>query len=162
VLAGVGITVNLSNQEWNTFLNTRKNGDYFMARNGWLADYNDPICFLDMWVSNSGNNDIQYGKDAHAGLAMYSLDLTPYGVDVQVENGTWAQTYDVLINAIKSCTDNANRYAMMHIAEDMLMATGCVVPLYFYTDIYMLDDSVEGFYSNPLGYKYFMHCTVNK
>lgn len=68
----------------------------------------------------------------------------------------------MLINAIKSCTDNANRYAMMHIAEDMLMNTGCVVPLYFYTDIYMQDDSVESFYSTPLGYKYFMHCTVNK
>lgn len=77
VLAGVGITVNLSNQEWNTFLNTCKNGDCFMVRNGWLADYNDPICFLDMWVSNSGNNDIQNGKDAHAGLIMYSLDLPP-------------------------------------------------------------------------------------
>lgn len=161
-MAGVGINMNLTNQEWNTFLNTRKDGDYSIARNGWLADYNDPICFLDMWVSGSGNNDIQYGKGAHADLAMYSLDLTPYGVDVQVENGTWAQTYDVLINAIKSCTDSANRYAMMHIAEDMLMATGCIVPLYFYTDIYMLDDSVEGFFSNPLGYKYFMHCTVNK
>ena len=48
---------------------------------------------------------------------------------------------------------------MMHIAEDMLMSTGCLTPLYFYTDIYMLDDSVQGFYSNPLGYKYFMHCT---
>ena len=69
---------------------------------------------------------------------------------------------DVLINTIKSCTDTNNRYAMMHIAEDMLMATGCIVPLYFYTDIYMLDDSVEGFFSNPLGYKYFMNCTIAK
>ena len=151
VLAGVGITVNLSNQEWNTFLNTRKNGDCFMARNGWLADYNDPICFLDMWVSNSGNNDIQYGKDAHAGLAMYSLDRPPTAWMCRWKMATWAQTYDVLINAIKSRTDNANRYAMMHVAEDMLMTTGCVVSLYFYTDIYMLDDSVEGFYSTPLG-----------
>ena len=37
-LAAVGITMNLENQEWNTFLNTRKNGDYSIARNGWLAD----------------------------------------------------------------------------------------------------------------------------
>lgn len=159
VLAGVGITMNLTNQEWNTFLNTRKEGDYTIARNGWLADYNDPICFLDMWVTASGNNDVQFGKGAHADLAMYNLDLTPYGYDVKVENGTWAETYDVLISTIKSCTDNANRYAMMHIAEDMLMSTGCIVPLYFYTDIYMLDDNVQGFFSNPLGYKYFMHCT---
>ena len=160
--AAVGINMTLVNQEWNTFLNTRKDGQYSIARNGWLADYNDPICFLDMWTSISGNNDVQFGKGAHTDLAMYNLDLTAFGYDIKVENGTWAETYDVLINTIKSCTDNNNRYAMMHIAEDMLMATGCIVPLYFYTDIYMLDDSVEGFYSNPLGYKYFMNCTITK
>ena len=159
-LAGVGINMTLTNQEWNTFLNTRKEGDYFVARNGWLADYNDPICFLDMWVSGSGNNDVQFGKGAHAELKMYDLDLTAFGLDVKVEDGTWAETYDVLISAIKACTDNTNRYAMMHIAEDMLMATGCLTPVYFYTDIYMIDDAVEGFFSNPLGYKYFMYTVV--
>ena len=161
-LAAVGITMNLENQEWATFLNTRKNGDYSIARNGWVADYNDPICFLDMWTTASGNNDVQFGKGANADVAIYNLDLTPYGYDVNVTNGTWAQTYDVLISSIKSCTDSANRYAMMHIAEDMLMQTGCIVPLYFYTDIYMLDSNVHGFYSNPLGYKYFMYCTIEE
>ncbi len=159
-LAGVGVTMNLENQEWATFLETRKNGDYSVARNGWVADYNDPICFLDMWVTVSGNNDVQYGKGAHADLAIYDLDLTAYGYDVKVEDGTWAETYDVLIQTIKSCTDNEVRYALMHVAEDMLMSTGCIVPLYFYTDLYMIDDSVKGFYSNPLGYKYFMYTTV--
>ena len=159
-LAQVGITMTLKNQEWNTFLNTRKNGDYFVARNGWLADYNDPICFLDMWTSNSGNNDVQFGKGAHKDLKMYSIDLTKFG-GAKVENGTWAETYDVLISKIKATTDAAARYEMMHMAEDMLMATGCIVPLYYYTDLYMLDDSVEGFYSNPLGYKYMMYTKVN-
>ena len=160
VWASVGITVNLVNQEWNTFLNTRKDGGYTIARNGWLADYNDPISFLDMWVTSSGNNDVQFGKDAHADLAMYSLDLTDLGYDVKVENGTWAETYDVLIDLVKTCTDTETRYALMHRAEDLLMSTGCITPLYFYTDIYMLDDAVEGFFSNPLGYKYFMYCTI--
>ena len=159
-MASVGITMNLENQEWNTFLNTRKNGDYSVARNGWLADYNDPICFLDMWVTASGNNDVQFGKGAHADVAMYDLDLTSLGYNVKVEKGTWAETYDVLINLIKTCTDTTTRYKLMHIAEDMLMSTGCIVPLYFYTDIYMIDDSVKGFFSNPLGYKYFMYCTI--
>ncbi len=160
-LAGMGIKMNLENQEWNTFLNTRKDGKFSVARNGWVADYNDPISFLDMWVSASGNNDIQFGKGAHANLAIYNLDLTPYGLDTKVENGTWAETYDVLVSAIKTCSDSKNRYAMMHLAEDMLMSTGAIVPLYFYTDIYMLDDSVKGFFSNPLGYKYFSKVTVD-
>ena len=159
-LSAVGITMNLENQEWNTFLNTRKNGDFSIARNGWLADYNDPICFLDMWTTVSGNNDVQYGKGAHADLAMYNLDLTAQGYDIKVENGTWSETYDVLISTIKSCTDNEKRYEMMHIAEDMLMATGCIVPLYYYTDIFMIDDSINGFFANPLGYKYFMYTTI--
>ena len=159
VWASVGITVNLVNQEWNTFLNTRKEGGYTIARNGWLADYNDPISFLDMWITVSGNNDVQFGKDAHADIAMYNLDLTDLGYDVKVENGTWAETYDVLIDLVKTCTDTETRYELMHRAEDLLMSTGCITPLYFYTDIFMLDENVEGFFSNPLGYKYFMYCT---
>ena len=160
-LANAGITMNMTNQEWNTFLETRKNGDYSIARNGWLADYNDPICFLDMWTTASGNNDVQFGKGDHANLAMYNLDLTGLGYTTKVTNGTWAETYDVLISTIKSCTDNEKRYELMHMAEDMLMDTGCIVPLYYYTDLYMIDDSVKGFYSNPLGYKYFMNCTID-
>ena len=161
VYAGVGIQLNLENQEWNTFLNTRKQGDFTLARNGWVADYNDPICFLDMWTSQSGNNDIQFGRGEHADKAIYDLDLTAYGLDIQVEKGTWAETYDVLIGVIKTTADRDTRYALMHLAEDMLMETGCILPLYYYTDLYMIDQSVEGFYANVLGYKYFHNTTVN-
>ena len=159
-LAMVGITMNLENQEWATFLNTRKQGDYSIARNGWLADYSDPICFLDMWTTDSGNNDVQFGREAHKDVKCYSLDLTDLGYDVKVENGTWAETYDVLIKTIKNCTDTNVRYELMHRAEDLLMSTGCICPLYFYTDTYMLSKTVKGFFLNPLGYKYFMYCTV--
>ena len=160
VFAGVGIGMNLTNQEWATFLNTRKDGDYEVARNGWIGDYNDPISFLDMWTSGSGNNDVQFGKDAHAEVAMYNLDLTPFGLDTKVENGTWAETYDVLISAVKANTDIETRFAMMHLAEDMLMETGCLIPVYYYTDLYMINEKVQGFYSIPLGYKYFMYTTL--
>ena len=159
-LASVGITMDMENQEWNTFLNTRKAGDYSIARNGWVADYNDPICFLDMWTSGSGNNDVQFGKGNHADLALYSLDLTDLGIDVNVENGTWAETYDVLISEIKSCTDDATRYELMHRAEDLLMSTGCICPIYYYTDPYMISNTVNGYFANPLGYKYFMYTTT--
>ena len=160
-LAAVGITMNLENQEWNTFLNTRKAGNYSIARNGWLADYNDPISFLDMWITGSGNNDVQFGKGDHATVAAYDMDLTDLGYDIKVEDGTWAETYDVIIPLIKTCTDTETRYALMHRAEDLLMSTGAIVPLYFYTDLYMIDDAVEGFYSTPLGFKFFDKTTVD-
>ena len=161
-LSAVGINTELNNQEWNTFLNTRKDGDYTIARNGWLADYNYPLSFLDMWTTSSGNNDVQFGKGTHKDLAIYNLDLTDYGIDYKVKDGTWAETYDVLISEIKGTNDTDLRFELMHMAEDMLMATGCLTPLYYYTDVYMLSSNVKGFYCNPLGYKYFMHTTINE
>lgn len=158
--AAVGINVELSNQEWNTFLETRKNGGYSIARNGWLADYNDPISFLDMWTTVSGNNDVQFGKGAHKDIAIYDLDLTDFGIDYKVKDATWADTYDVLIDEIKACDNTATRYELMHLAEDLLMSTGCITPIYYYTDIYMISDNVKGFFSNPLGYKYFMYTSI--
>ncbi len=158
--AGIGITMNLENQEWATFLDTRKAGNYSIARNGWLGDYNDPISFLDMWTTQSGNNDVQFGKGDNAKVQAYSLDLTDLGYDTKVENGTWAETYDVVIADIKSCTDTNTRYALMHRAEDLLMSTGCICPIYYYTDLYMKSSNVQGFFSSPLGYKYFMYCTI--
>lgn len=160
-LASVGITINLENQEWNTFLNTRKAGDYSIARNGWLADYNDPICFLDMWTTDSGNNDVQFGRGNHGELAMYSVDTTDLGLDLKVENGTWSETYDPLISLVKTTTDPTTRYALMHKAEDLLMSTGAICPLYYYTDPYMISKTVDGFFANPLGYKYFMYTTTS-
>lgn len=157
-LANAGITLQLENQEWATFLATRKAGDFTIARNGWVADYNDPTTFLEMWQTHSGNNDMQFGKGENQNLAMYDLDLTKFGKDVNVKNGTWAQTYDVLIDAIKTTPDDKARYEMMHMAEDMIMSTGCITPLYYYTDPYLLASDVEGFYKNPLGFTFFWHC----
>ena len=159
-MANVGITMNLDNQEWATFLETRKSGNFSIARNGWLADYNDPISFLDMWTTASGNNDAQLGKSADATLKCYSIDLTDLGYETKVTDGTWAETYDVVIDDIKKCTDTDTRYALMHKAEDLLMSTGTICPLYYYTDIYMLSSKVKGFFSSPLGYKFFMYSTV--
>lgn len=160
-LAGVGIDIKLENQEWNTFLNTRKNGDYSIARNGWLADYNYPMTFLDMWTTQSGNNDVQFGKGAHASLKAYSVDTTDVGGDLKVENGTWAETYDKLIAQIKAESDTKKAYALMHKAEDLLMSTGCICPLYFYTDLFMVDKNLKGFYSTPLGFKFFKYSTLS-
>lgn len=170
--AAYGINMELKNQEWATFLDTRKAGNYGVARNGWLGDYNDPISFLDMWTTQSGNNDVQYGKyssamtittkyDASA-LAIYSMDLSGIDgyADKSVTNGTWANTYDKLIEYIKKETNTVKRYQLMHKAEDLLMETGCICPLYYYTDIYMCSTKLSGFFASPLGYKYFMYTTL--
>jgi peptide/nickel transport system substrate-binding protein/oligopeptide transport system substrate-binding protein len=65
-LAEIGIDMSIETREWNVFLDERKQGHFDFAREGWLADYNDPINMLEMWASNSGNNDCQFGKSADA------------------------------------------------------------------------------------------------
>ena len=159
-LAAVGINMSMENQEWATFLNTRKAGDFSIARNGWIMDYTDPICMLDMWTSGSGNNDAQFGKGAHESVAAYDLDLSDLGYDVKVEGGTWAETYDVLIDTINKESDQEKRFQLMHRAEDMIMASGALCPLYYYTNPYLLNKDVGGFYVTPLGFSHFDKCTV--
>ncbi len=61
-LAAVGITMTIRTCDWNVFLDDRKAGNYDVARNGWIADFNDPINMLEMWTTESGNNDVQFGR----------------------------------------------------------------------------------------------------
>ncbi len=74
--------------------------------------------------------------------------------------GAWAQ-YDELIANIKAETDFAKRTEMMHEAEDILMATQCVIPIYYYNDIYLQKDYVDGIYSNPYATKFFMYTKMS-
>jgi len=71
----------------------------------------------------------------------------------------WAQ-YDELVAQIKAETDMAKRTEMMHQAEDILMATYCVIPIYYYNDIYMQKDYVDGIYANAFATKFFMYTTM--
>ena len=66
----------------------------------------------------------------------------------------WSQ-YDELIAEIKAETDFAHRTELMHKAEDILMSNWCVLPFYYYNDIYMLKDYVTGMYANLFGTKFF-------
>ena len=61
-LATVGINLSIQQQDWNVFLEERKNGNFDFAREGWIADFNDPINMLEMWTTTSGNNDCQFGR----------------------------------------------------------------------------------------------------
>ncbi len=60
--AAIGIELTIEQQEWNVFLEERKAGNFDFCREGWIADYNDPINMLEMWTTDSGNNDCQFGR----------------------------------------------------------------------------------------------------
>ena len=60
--ASIGINMTIKSIDWAVFLNERKEGNFGIARNGWIADFNDPINMLEMWTTVSGNNDAQFGR----------------------------------------------------------------------------------------------------
>lgn len=148
-MAVIGINVDIQAEDWKVFLNDRKAGNFDVARNGWLSDFDDPINMIEMWITNSGNNDVQFGRDPATGKAGTVPSYAPQDWD----------KYDELVASIKSETDFAKRANMLHEAEDMLMETYAIVPLYYYNDPYMMKSNVTGMYSNAFGYKYFMYCT---
>lgn len=81
------------------------------------------------------------------------------GETVDPVNG-WAE-YDALIDEIRACTDTAKRAELMHQAEDMLMETGALMPIYFYTDNYLQKEYLSNVYTTPFGYKYFMFANLD-
>ncbi len=113
----LGVDVQTENQEWSVFLNNRQSGNYQIARAGWTADYNDPMTFMDMWVTNGGNNDAKYSNPA----------------------------YDKLITDAKSTQDNAKRMTDMSQAEKILVEDDmAIMPIYYYTSISLVKPNLKG------------------
>ena len=141
-VALLGINLEIKSEDWNVFLEDRKSGNFTIAREGWLADYNDPVNMLEIFTSDSGNNDMQLGKGDKPS------DSAPDWTD-----------YNKLIKEIRTTADFSKRVDLMHQAEDMLMDTWAVVPIYYYNDIYMQKSNVTGIYATIFGMKYFMYAT---
>ena len=122
-LKEIGIEVELSNQEWAVFLNTRQQGGYEVSRHGWIGDYVDPMTFLDMWVSTGGNNDCGFNS----------------------------AEYDKLIADAKVESDAAKRTELMRQAEDILMDEMPTLPIYYYTNVRGWQPEVKGLVISTLG-----------
>ena len=116
----LGIEASLFNQEWKVYLDNQQTKNYMVSRAGWIADYNDPNTFLDMFVTGGGNN--------HAGYAN--------------------KAYDDLIEAAKKERNTKKRFAIFQKAEDILLEDVPVLPIYIYARNYLLSKDVQGWYPN--------------
>ena len=149
----VGINAVINTEAWATLQIKLGNGDAEASRMGWVADFNDVVNFLEIFISKSGNNYPRLGQGVgdytkfsdvtkDAGLGAY------WG-----ENGdqTWAEAYDALVDQVKAETDPAARAAIAAQAEKILMATGCVQPLHYYVNPYMVKPNIENLAVLPTG-----------
>jgi len=123
----LGVNVTLANQEWKVFINARTQGDYQVARHGWVGDYPDPMTFIDMFTAASGNNDPQYRNPV----------------------------YEELVRQAKESNDQAVRMRLMHEAERMLMDEAVIAPIYFYTEGILIKPNVKGYVRSVTGQIYF-------
>jgi oligopeptide transport system substrate-binding protein len=128
----IGVNAELQSQEWKVFLKTRVDKKYEIARDGWNADYVDPMTFLDMFISVSAQNNCGYVNTK----------------------------YDAVIDAAKKELDANKRYELLHQAEDMLMADMPVIPLYYYTRPIGIKDYVKGVKVSVMNTLYFKNAYV--
>ena len=130
--AELGIDLQVDIVEWASFTPMRRNGDYDVARNGWVGDYSDPSNMLDLFYSTNGNND---GKFNNA-------------------------DYDAALELSRTTLDAAERSTALHNAEDILMEEAGCIPVAYYNDFWLQSDKITGSWHSPYGYWYFMYADI--
>lgn len=124
----LGITMNIDKVEWVSFTPQRRAGDYDMARNGWVYDYNDASNMIELLYSTNGNNDGKYKS----------------------------KEFDAVIDKSR-CADVEEHYAALHEAEKIMMEDYACIPVACYNDFWLQSPSLKGTWHSPYGYWYFQY-----
>ena len=119
----LGVTIKLTNMEWAVFVEERNKKNFFFCRDGWGADYSDPMTMLDMWLPTSGNNNTGFDN----------------------------AEFNKLIDTAKNSGDEKVRFDAMHKAEKIFMDEMPILPIYFYTKTIMEPKNLKGHYKAPSG-----------
>lgn len=108
----LGIKLLLRGLEWTVYLSNLSNLDYDLCRSSWVADYNDPNTFLNMFVTGDGNNRTGWSR----------------------------KDYDQLIDQAAAEADPEKRFSLFHQAERILVDTDPpICPLFYWVGIQFYD-----------------------
>jgi oligopeptide transport system substrate-binding protein len=118
----LGVNVRLANQDWARYLNSRRVGDYLLARAGWIGDYVDPVTFLAQFASDNPMN----------------------------QTGWKNPKYDHMLELARQEKDDAKRLQYLHRAEQILMDQMPVIPIFFNVTREIVRPYVHGYYRNIL------------
>jgi oligopeptide transport system substrate-binding protein len=115
-------SIHLRAQEWKVYLNTQQLIDFDLCLSGWIGDYNDPQTFIDMFVTDGGNNSTGWS-------------------DPQ---------YDQMLATSENTADPAQRMTILHDMEKILVVDEVpIVPIYFWVGMSLYEpDKVGGFEPN--------------
>lgn len=128
VYKDLGITMNIDIVDWSSFTPKRRAGEYEMARNGWVMDYNDASNMIELFVSTNGNNDGKYNNPA----------------------------FDKAMNDSK-VADKTAHFAALHEAEKIVSEDYGFIPVAYYNDFWLQSTSLKGTWHSPYGYWYLQY-----
>ena len=117
----LNIDITISNQEWKVYLNSVSQREFQVARRGWIGDYVDANNFLDLFITDGGNNNTGYASD---------------------------EFDDIILNLAPKAKTRDERYGLFYKAETMMMNEMPIIPIYTYTSKHLIHPSVEGIYPN--------------
>lgn len=117
----LNIDITISNQEWKVYLNTISQRQFQVARRGWIGDYVDANNFLDLFLTDGGNNNTGYSDPVFD---------------------------DIILNRAPKAKSREERYQLFYEAETMLLEEMPFIPIYTYTSKHLVHPSVEGIYPN--------------
>ncbi|MCG9683227.1 ABC transporter substrate-binding protein [Vibrio sp. Isolate23] len=123
----LGVNVSLENQEWKTYLDTRRQGNFDVTRAGWCGDYNEASSFLSLMQSNNSSNDPKYHS----------------------------KEYDEVMAKAMAATSDAEREALYVEAEKLLARDMPIAPIYQYVTSRLVSTNVGGYPSNNAEDKIF-------
>ena len=125
----IGVELSVEMVEWASFTPMRRNGEYMIARNGWVGDYSDPSNMLELLYSTNGNNDGKYNNPE----------------------------FDAAIELSRTTTDEAARFEALHTAEDILMDEAACIPVAYYNDFWLQSEKITGTWHSAYGYWHLMY-----
>ena len=128
VYKDLGITMNIDIVDWSSFTPKRRAGEYEMARNGWVMDYNDASNMIELFYSSNGNNDGKYNNPA----------------------------FDKALNDSK-VADKAAHFTALHEAEKIVSEDYGFIPVAYYNDFWLQSTSLKGTWHSPYGYWYLQY-----
>lgn len=125
----LGVDVRLANMENTSVLAARRTGNFQIMRSVWTGDYNDPQNFLSIWTSDSGNNYTGWGDPA----------------------------YDALLREAALAPDETQRHALLRQAEARMLDAAPIVPIYYYTHVFLIQPTVKGWHPTLLDHHPYKH-----
>lgn len=131
VYKDLGITMNIDIVDWSSFTPKRRAGEYEMARNGWVMDYNDASNMIELFYSSNGNNDGKYNNPA----------------------------FDKAMNDSK-VADKTAHFAALHEAEKIVSEDYGFIPVAYYNDFWLQSTSLKGTWHSPYGYWYLQYAYI--